>query len=92
MVRQRRGVQWQFAIVDTSGYLLLTGPLAAPTTIGCPAGHIQVRDRTCGAGLCERSAHRSELDHTPTTPVAGPWSPTRGRLLSAPPGQGRAGR
>ncbi|MHA6622263.1 DUF222 domain-containing protein [Pseudonocardia sp. DLS-67] len=130
VARQRRGARWQFAIVDTRGYLLLAGPLRRrPRTNGPPpdrvrggvvelhltlveltrfaadpqqagewAGviaeiaaqwadrhrlwrelaknprarfaraalgrHVQVRDRTCIGSGCERSARRSDLDHT----------------------------
>jgi hypothetical protein len=132
--RQRRGARWQFAIVDTHGYLLLAGPLrrrprpSHPSGAGPPdrvrggvvelhltlaelrrfaadpdlagdwagliaeiadrwadrhrlwrklskdprarfargplADHIRIRDRTCVGPCCDRSARRSQLDHT----------------------------
>jgi hypothetical protein len=133
VARQRRGAQWQFAIVDSHGYLLLAGPLRRrprnkpagtdppdrvrggvvelhltlaelarfatyPHLTGGWAGiiaeiaqqwadrhrlwrelaknpraryargalgrHVRVRDRTCIGPCCERSARRSQLDHT----------------------------
>ncbi|GAA5120392.1 DUF222 domain-containing protein [Pseudonocardia adelaidensis] len=133
VARQRRGAQWQFAVVDSRGYLLLAGPLRrrpgrTPTGAGPPnrvrggvvelhltlaelrrfgadpdltgdwagviaeiaerwadrhrlwreldrnprarfargalALHVRVRDRTCVGPCCDRSARRSDLDHT----------------------------
>jgi hypothetical protein len=136
VTRQRRGAEWQFAIVDTHGYLLLAGPLrrrprtdrpkaaatgppervrggtvelhltltelcrfaADPDLTGDWAGlvaeiadrwadrhrlwrelakdpraryargalarHVRVRDCTCIGPCCDRSARRSDLDHT----------------------------
>jgi hypothetical protein len=133
VARQRRGARWQFAIIDTGGYLLLAGPLrrrphtkppgqgppdrvrggvvelhvtlaelrrfaADPALSGDWAGvvaeiadrwadghrlwrelskdprarfargaladHVRIRDRTCVGPCCDRSARRSQLDHT----------------------------
>jgi uncharacterized protein DUF222 len=133
VARQRRGAEWQFAVVDSDGYLLLAGPLrrrprnspsgtsppsrvrggvvelhvtlaelyrfaADPDLAGDWAGviaeiadrwagrhllwrrlskdprarfargalarHVQIRDRTCVGPGCDRSARRSDLDHT----------------------------
>ncbi|MHA6618663.1 HNH endonuclease signature motif containing protein [Pseudonocardia sp. DLS-67] len=69
VARQRRGAQWQFAIVDAQGYLLLAGPLRRRPRVGDPP-----RERVRG-GVVELHLTVAELHRFAADPdLAGEWT------------------
>jgi hypothetical protein len=68
---QRRGAVWRFAIVDTTGHLLLAGPLRR-------RGRAHVRGRRAGpervrGGVVELHVTVAELEAYASGPVLGEW-------------------
>jgi hypothetical protein len=72
--RQRRGAEWQFAIVDSNGYLLLAGPLRRRPRPGRPPEAGGPSDRVRG-GVVELHLTLAELYRFAADPdLTGDWA------------------